>query len=229
MDFYFELNYNRIRKKEEYDLNTLAISLLILGVCIFMLGEYQKKRQFALLQSKLQSAQYDEYFKILNQTLSKILFSKFTILVFSLNAYIASENHEKIDKTFQELQQMKCTKKQKNNIQLRAFHYYLEQRNDKKTKELIEQIKTWENNPAKEECIMLYEIMIEEKDTYLEPLLKKLEECDEFQKGYYEYLIALQYDNQKNSKMSDLYYRKSRQSIEHESRKILNRKNNTDE
>ena len=108
------------------DLQTIGIALVVICVIFFLFTEYEKRATFRKLHNLLARGEYGEYLTMLDSFLVKYLYPKYNRLYMKLNGYMFIEDHEEIGRLFDEMLAMRVTKKQRKDLVLKAFNYYVE-------------------------------------------------------------------------------------------------------
>ena len=191
----------------------MPLSLAILAV-LFLLTEYGKRASFRKLSSLLSKGEYDAYFAYLDTPLVKYLYPKYNRLYMKLNGLMFKEDHAQIQKMFDELLSYRITKKQRKDLVLKAFNYYIERGDKKNTKTLLDEIDTWENEDTqKKESHKLYDIFILKKYNYIEEMEAVLDQLSGMNLGFMEYLLSLQYENKGDQEKSKMYLERSQEHM----------------
>lgn len=196
------------------DLQTIGIALVVICVIFFLFTEYEKRATFRKLHNLLARGEYGEYLTMLDSFLVKYLYPKYNRLYMKLNGYMFIEDHEEIGRLFDEMLAMRVTKKQRKDLVLKAFNYYVERSDGKRAKALIDEIDTWEDDEnQKKESHRIYDIFILKKYSYIDEMEERLKEASGLDKGFLEYLLALQYDNKGDEKKSAMYLEASKKDM----------------
>lgn len=192
---------------------TMGIALIILCVVFFLFFEYEKRSTFKKLHNLLARREFGEYMTMLDSFLVKYLYPKYNRLYMKLNGYLFMEDHEETQHLFDVMLNMRVSKKQRKDLVLKAFNYYVEQEDKQNAERLLEEIKTWEDGLKKEEACRIYDIFILKKFCYIDEMESKLEQLKGFERSALEYLLALQYENKGDHKKSESYLEASQQHI----------------
>ena len=90
----------------------------------------------------------------------------------------------------------------------------MERSDGKRAKALIDEIDTWEDDEnQKKESHRIYDIFILKKYSYIDEMEERLKEASGLDKGFLEYLLALQYDNKGDEKKSAMYLEASKKDM----------------
>lgn len=186
-----------------------------LAITIYIL----KKARFQKMLLALQTQNFDDFFELTNKTSSKYLFPRFNLEYLKLNAYILKGDSKKIAESFDFIFTMRMSQKQKDDVYMKAFNYYVSLEDKKKTKELIEIIETFKNEALKREARTIYDIFILKKANYVEAMENDLPNMDNAQKGITEYLLSVQYTNINNKKKAEEYLELSKKHLSEDNEK----------
>lgn len=193
------------------DLRVIGTVLVIFGFVTFVFGEIMKRLTYLKLLKLLGENKYEEYFMLLHSHLAMYLFPKYNREYMELNAYLTMGKNKKIiQQQFQKMLHMRTNSKQRKDLVLRAFNFYLENKEYSHTKELIEEIKKWDDSPYRTEAILNYEIFVLKNYHYIEQMEKNLSQQTGIERGYAEYLLSVQYKSKGDQKKSEEYLVQSR-------------------
>lgn len=196
------------------DMQTIGIALVVVCVAFFLFTEYEKRATFRKLHNLLAKGEYGEYLTMLDSFLIKYLYPKYNRLYMKLNGYMFLEDHEEIGRLLEEMLAMRVTKKQRKDLVLKAFNYYVERADQKQAKVLLDEIDTWEEEEnQKKESHRIYDIFILKKYSYIEEMEERLKEASGLDKGFLEYLLSLQYENKGDQKKSAQYLEASKKDM----------------
>ncbi len=168
---------------------------LILTVVMFVVSKRLKASKQNLMISYLQTGKFEEFEKLTNSFLVKMLFPRYNIEYLKLNASILEGDEAKIEEQFDGLLKVKKSKVQTEDITMKAFNYYVGVENKERCSELMETIKGFTNERMVQEATIMYDIFILKKGNHIEEVSKMMEGMPDAQKGVNEYLLAVQYEN----------------------------------
>lgn len=196
-------------------MDTKTIGILLLLFCCFLLiyVEFKKRKTLRQLMQYLQSEAYGEYLLLLNCPFVKFVFPKYNQAYMKLNVDLLMEDDAETDHQFQMMLSMRTTKKQREDLVAKAFHFYIEQGNETMASTLMEEIRTFEDVQVVKECQILYDIYVRKSDAYISEMEEQLQHLKGMQAGMMEYLLSLQYENRHDPIKSELYLNRSKQHV----------------
>ena len=179
---------------------TILVFLLI-TVVSKVIREIELNQMLDLLNAK----KYDEFDKLVESKLVKVVFDPFNIDYIKLNSYMLRNDESLIDKGFKRFDEVRLNKRQKDDVEMKAFSYYLSKGNNLKATEYYNRINDSQTNKMKKEVDRLYSIYIKKESRYLEELLREVEQIDEKYRSADELLIAAMYSNLGDKKKEKEY------------------------
>lgn len=184
----------------------IAILIVVILFLSFILPFILRRIYYKKLFSRLDQKRIDELNILLDSKLCKLLFRPFNREFFRLNGYLVKDDSKLIDKQFDFLiNKMQLDKTQSTSVLNKAFNYYLSKKDRKHTRKILDEMK---KNQFSESEInnneMLYEIILERKSTYINELLRMINELSDASKNalnqklsyrisVFHYLIGIQY------------------------------------
>lgn len=184
---------------------TFILIVVAVTIVLIVIAQVWKQAILKKLIKSLQQGDFDAYFKRLDTLSCKYFYPPFNREYMRLNGYIMKADKKKIEECFDLILKMRLSKKQNLDVTIKAFYYYLDEDSKKKCKSLLERLKEIADESITRECQIIYDILLEEKTSYIEEMEEQLknEELQEAQKGMFHYMLALQYsylkeDDKKN-------------------------------
>ena len=188
------------------DMKTIGITLVVLCVFFFLFSEFEKRATFRKLHNLLARGEYGEYLSLLDSFLIKYLYPKYNRLYMKLNGYLFMEDHDEASRLFEQMLSMHVTKKQRKDLVMKAFNYYVERMDKDHSSTLLAEIDTWEEEAQKVEAHRIYDIFILKKYNYIEEMEARLNDVSGFDLGALEYLLSVQYENKGDARDFNEYY-----------------------
>lgn len=142
----------------------------------------------------LNDKRFSEFDQMMEKKIIKIVFNPFNIDFIKLNSYLIRKDTNKIDNAFSHFDSVRLSSKQRDEVDLKAFNYYL-CNDEKKAKKYYQNIQKSKTNPMKQDVERLYDIYIRKSDRYLQTLLKETETLEDQYKSANELLISEIYKN----------------------------------
>ena len=183
------------------DIGATILVFLLITVVSKVIREIELNQMLDLLNAK----KYDEFDKLVESKLVKVVFDPFNIDYIKLNSYMLRNDESLIDKGFKRFDEVRLNKRQKDDVEMKAFSYYLSKGNNLKATEYYNRINDSQTNKMKKEVDRLYSIYIKKESRYLEELLREVEQIDEKYRSADELLIAAIYSNLGDKKKEKEY------------------------
>jgi len=180
--------------------------IIAFGFILFIGIEIMKRRNFQLLLKYLEQRNYDAFFSLLDTRFMKFAYPLYNQRYMKLNAYLLMENHEETQNLLDTMLSMRTTKKQRTDLVGKAFHYYVRQNDQMHAKQMLEEIKTWNNAAMTRESQIIYDVFLLKQDQYIEEMEQRLATAKGIKKGFLEFVLSRQYENRGDQNKS-LYYR----------------------
>ena len=139
-----------------------------------------------------------------------------------LNGYLAQEDDKKIEKQFDYLTGLNLAPKQLASVSTRGFYYYLENRNKKKTEDMLVLSKNCVDERSYQNMEIQDSILLKKESKYIAECKKMLEsmwdgsssikEEDTYPIGTMQYMIGLQYSYLKDYENANKYLNEALQN-----------------
>lgn len=142
----------------------------------------------------LQNHRFSEFDQMMEKKIIKIVFNPFNIDFIKLNSYLIRDDSKRIDDAFANFDSVRLSSKQRDEIDLKAFNYYLFI-DEKKAKKYYQNIENSKTNKMKKDVERLYDIYILKSFRYLQTLLDETEKLEDKYKSANELLISEIYKN----------------------------------
>lgn len=164
------------------------------------------------LQGALARGEYDEFFKLVDSRLVRMLYPEYNRTYLKLNAYLMEGDDSKVDEILDDLLSRDLPQKQRSDLIVKAFDIYIERGDKYNARRMLKEIdgSTNEEDGVDEEtrknCHRQFDIVIMEKCNHIDEMLQELlGDCDDEDRVSLGYLIALQYKNKGETEMSEAY------------------------
>ncbi len=181
------------------------IIIVVFAIVLFVAVTFVKKKLLTNMFTYISEKKFKEFEQEVEKGSVKFLFSRYYLAYLKMESSVIEGNKGKINDRFDELLNMNLTNKQREEVVMKAFNYYLSVENKVKCKELLETINLTNNVKMKEEANMTYDIFLMKRHNHIESVLEKMEDIAEENRGVYEYLLSVQYNN-KGDKEKAKYY-----------------------
>lgn len=173
----------------------------VLTVATKIIRNQKLDKMLRLLSNK----KFEEFDQLVERRLVRIVFDPFNLDYIKLNRYFLTQEKPEINKLFLKFEKTRLNYRQKDEIDLKAFNYYLSENDRIKTKKYYERIIHSDTNKMKKEVERLYNIYIEKGTKYLDDLLNETESLEDKYKSANELLISAIYRNIGNKEKEKEY------------------------
>lgn len=180
-------------------MKTIMILITVCSFLAFLYGEV-KKRLILKINIYVQSKEYGKLEKLLYHPCLRLLFLPLALLHVQLEVAILKKDIKGVEHLTSKILNRRISEQQKSDLYFQIFDFYVNIMDCKKAKEYLDKINKLSDTTLIENANMIYSIIVEHKDNYLEKLLSKVEHNDDFQSAYFEFLIAEIYKNKKEFK-----------------------------
>lgn len=178
------------------DFSSLTIVLIATTAVYFILEQVMRSRhlnKFALL---LRDDRCDEALDLLDKPGSKWLYPPFNREYMKLNAYLVKDDAEGASRQIDILLTMRSSKKQRSEVILKAYRFYMEHERYKDAKPLLDEIEKTAERPVADESRLIWEIFAENGSSHIGEMEEQYEKAKSPQQRMrLALLIAAQYEN----------------------------------
>ncbi|MDO4377891.1 MAG: hypothetical protein Q4C64_01910 [Erysipelotrichia bacterium] len=187
--------------KEKILILIIVVMTLISIIVPNILRKKYQDRFINLFQQK----KFDELETLLAKKTVKYLFMPFNIEYMRLNIAFMKGDEDAINKQFSLFAKMPMNKKQKEDIYIKAFNYYVTMEDIERAKKAYELVQSLKDEKIKKSADITYDIFCEKGYKYLDELEKGMESCPADLKSYNAYLVSLMYANKGDQKKAEKY------------------------
>lgn len=175
-------------------MNYVIIAIVVVALSTIVI-QILKRTQFKKLLTYLQTGNFKTFEEKIDTPLMKYLYPQFNRDYLRLNAYVLQGDEKKIEAGLQKLLSYKMSKKQKEDVYMKAFNYYVGVEKPGKAKEALDLVKTLDHPAMEAEAQRIYDIFMMKKSNYIDEMLEQFEMQDSTAKGVTAYLLSVQYEN----------------------------------
>lgn len=193
---------------------------IVFALLLAIAFNFIKRQKYAKLVNLITTQKYDEFDNQIESGFVKFVFGPYVKDYLKLNRAIVAADAKMIDERFAEIIKHRLNTKQKQDIYMKGFNYYVSLENPAKTKEYLDLVHTLSNEQIKKEADRIYDIYILKGHKYLDELLEETADMQDMYKGVNEFLISLMYENMGEKKKAQEYRRLSEKHIELLDRKL---------
>lgn len=163
-----------------------------------------KKNAYQGLYYSLQNEDYESFFDRIDAFLSKSFLPIYTRESMRLKAYMQQQQADEVTAQFNRLLKMNIMDYQKNDVFIKAYHYYALLKDSKKCYKILQAMKNVDSQQYPQ-FQKHYDILFNHSTQYIVELEAEIS-CHRGQrKGYLEYLLAQSY-RIKNNQQKYQYY-----------------------
>lgn len=157
------------------------------------------------LVKNLMAENYEEFDKLINNDLTKLVIKPYNLFFMQLNKEMISKNNSAVQKTANVFSRIKMNKDQAVTLYMRLFHYYLDQDDKTHAKRYYKKLNDYEFK-GKEGYKVIYDTLVEDGYKYLNETLKAYESTtDESRKLEFEIMLMNMYTNKGDLKEAKKY------------------------
>ena len=178
-----------------------SISVVIVCIILLIVTYFWRNHMIHKLFMYLQKEEYILYLKTLDSFSCKYLFPVFLRESMRLNAYMLQGDMEQVKHQFDILlHQIRLTKKQELDIVTKAFYFYVDDTSKKEAKDALQRLKKLSNSEQFiQKCQEIYDVFLEKSSKHIIHMEQTLQQMTGIEKGMYHYMLALQYQYEKNT------------------------------
>lgn len=180
-------------------MNPFLIAFIVVSIVVVFLFTYGKRVQMDRLAVLIECKDFEQFDKVANSFLTKVVVKHYDLESAKLNSYIARKDRKKTDEQFDFLLKVAKNDDKVLNLEMRAFEYYLYDHNKNKAKTHLKTIKEM-NKEFGKHCQMEYDIVLEKSAEYIEQLEKDVESYSGQRRMVCLYLLKLSYENAGDNK-----------------------------
>lgn len=190
------------------------VIVFAVAIVIFLGISFYKDRMLNKILKSIQTRNFKEAFKIIDSSACKYFFPAFNREYMRLNAYYMMGDVKEIKNQLELMLRMRISKKQRANVAIKAFYFYVDEENRVKAKEMLENIKGLISDVMYEQMRLIYEIVLLGKTNYVDLMEEQVKtEKDEFNRGMYHYFLAIQYGHLDEKKKRIEHLRKAKNDM----------------
>lgn len=175
------------------------IIFTLIIVVSFVGSTFLKNNIFNKLLKDMQKQDFDTFFKRLDSFTTKLFYAPFNREYMRLNAYFLMGDEKKIKEQFDLILTLRMSKKQDIDISLKAFYFYIDDKNKQKTEEMLQRIQKCGNEEIYTQCKIMSAIVIDKSIEYIDDMEAQVKQCEGIDRGMFYYLLGLQYLNKKDT------------------------------
>lgn len=198
------------------DMRFITIGLVVIMAALWVASAILRRQMYSKMERLFITGEYDELIEMTEGRLAQWLFASYNLAYLRLNAYIAKGDDKHALEIFDDLLRRRLPKRQRTDLVLKAFSFYMERGAAKQTKALLDEIEGWDEKSAgiKSECRLMYDIVICKKTDYIDEMEEAFESTQGMKRGQLAYLLGLQYENKGDLAKRDEYMKQASSEVE---------------
>lgn len=178
----------------------VIVILAVFIIAVMILFTYGKRVQMDRLAVLLQCGEFEQFDRVVNSFLSKLLVRHYDLEYVKLNSYIVRKDKENTDRQFDFLLKLSQSAEKRNNLIVRAFEYYVYENDRIRSEEYLKEIQKNFSEEYTEYFSREFDILINRSTDYIEELELEADKYEGQRKMVTLYLLKLSFENNHNSK-----------------------------
>lgn len=175
-------------------MNLIIIIFIILILLLLILNKL-KKSCLNKLNTLIQDNKIIAFKKLINKWYIKLLIKQSVINNFNLQAALIEKDNLSVIQSINNIEAYTNDQQQLANLYLTGFNYFVSTNNQVEAWNLLNKIKTINNDDMIKEASRVYNICLKKSDEDLNDLLNELDNLENDKKCVNEFLISLIYAN----------------------------------
>lgn len=193
---------------------TIAMFAVLAVITVFI--SIQKRTMFAKLGQLLEDGKYDEFFRLIDSRIARLVYPDYNRSYFKLNAHMIKGDWNEAEKLLDDLLARKVSDEQRADLVIKAFNIYISLSRGKKAKRMLDEIERLDSakyGDSQQDCRMMYDIAILKQYNYIDRMEQALDRLHGPARGRIEYLLALQYQNKGDMAKRNEYLARSTKAM----------------
>ena len=193
---------------------TIAMFAVLAVITVFI--SIQKRTMFAKLGQLLEDGKYDEFFRLIDSRIARLVYPDYNRSYFKLNAHMIKGDWKEAEKLLDDLLARKVSDEQRADLVIKAFNIYISLSRGKKAKRMLDEIERLDSakyGDSQQDCRMMYDIAILKQYNYIDRMEHALDRLHGPARGRIEYLLALQYQNKGDMAKRNEYLARSTKAM----------------
>jgi len=181
-------------------MNPVLIVFIVICLAVAILFTYGKRVQMDRMAILLECKEYEQFDKVANSFLTKLVVKQYDIEYAKLNSYFVRKDYENVDKQFDLLLKAVQVEERRVNLLMRTFEYYVYEKDKKRSEKILKEIQKLDNKEIIQHCEREFDIVIKKSTDYIEQLEEETKKFDGQRRMVSLYLLKISYDNAGDSK-----------------------------
>lgn len=194
-------------------LNWMVWLVIIFAIISIVAPNIIKKKYQDKFVELFQNKKFDELEELLNKKIVKYTFMPFNIEYLRLNIAFVKDDEKAINNQFEVFSKMPMNTKQKEDVYIKYFNYYVMIEDMERAKKAYELVQSLKNDNIKKNADITYDIFCEKGYKYLDEIKESADNATGEMKGYNSYLVSLMYDNKGDKENAEKYKEIAKSSL----------------
>ena len=189
------------------DSSTRMLILVAILAVIWLATVIFKRLRYRRLEYLIAQEDLGPFLKLVDALSTRLLFPEYNLTYMKLNGYLMHSDDEHAAELFDKLLARKLNKRQRTDLVLKAFNFFVGINNKQRAKELLTEIDAYDEafERAQLECHQMYDVIISKKSNHITEMEEELKRAGRMRRGQLAFLLALQYDYRGDRKRSEAY------------------------
>lgn len=180
------------------DMKTIGMISLIVSGAALIFVEVKKRTTFARLEHNLGERDFDACLALLDQPITKALYSEYNRLYMSLNAYLALGDNENSTRVIERMLPLRMNKKQELALAIRASSFYVEVEDKKAAHDMLKRIEVSGSEALAKGSRETYDIFLCGSSACVDEMEGALKGARQAEELRLCQLLAIQYENRED-------------------------------
>lgn len=179
------------------DMRTICVALVAIMAIAWAFSSWRKRRILAEIRRMLAEERYDEAECLLAGRSARFALPEYNRTYLLLNIKVMRGDLKAADRIFDGLLRRHLPRKLREDLVMRAFEFYVEIKNRKRSSALLEEIEGWDDRPdaVKRSARQMYDIMIGGSSAYIDEMERALADRSSGDRARLLLLLGTQYEN----------------------------------
>lgn len=187
------------------DMKTVGMVMVAAAFVFTVYIEVKKRTTIGKLETYLAKGDFESYLKLVDRSLTSILYPKYNVLFLRLNATMALSDAEQTERTIEQMAKLKMSDEQRLALAVKAFNFYVDVEDKRKAKEALKYIEKHGGKEAAGVNRRTYDIFLKKSSAYISEMEHALEKATPSDEVMLCQLLAVQYENKGDHEKAAAY------------------------
>lgn len=187
------------------DMKTIGMVMVAVVLVFTVYMEVKKRTTIGKLETYLAKGDFESYIKLVDRSLTSILYPKYNVLFLRLNATMALSDAEQTERTIEQMAKLKMNDEQRLALAVKAFSFYVDVEDKRKAKEALKYIEKHGGKEAARVNRRTYDIFLKKSSAYIPEMEHALEKATPSDEVMLCQLLAVQYENKGDHERAAAY------------------------